>query len=187
MQPQQTSNATSSVSKGKARETVDLTNESNSDDDVIVQEPPPVCIGQIETFALIMHQAEEILPPRPIPQKAPDGKPWGLADLAQAQEEYKKAKIAYQLPLPVHIRRGEKLVDPHGRQREMLRLFTPKKIEMFGFVDQNVGTLLGPLLGDGWSGTGFRKEKEPNCLLHCEAEVVREGQTQVSLSSHTAL
>ncbi|GAA5987310.1 hypothetical protein JCM5350_008142 [Sporobolomyces pararoseus] len=165
-------------SKGKSRETVDLTNESNSDDDVIVQEAPPVCIGQIETFALIMSQVEEILPPRPVPEKGPDGKPWGLAELAEAQAEYKKARIAYQLPLPVHIRRGERLTDPHGRQREMLRLFTPKKIEMFGFVDQNVGTLLGPMLGDGWSGTGFRQEKEPNCILHCEAEVVREGQTQ---------
>ncbi|GAA5833114.1 hypothetical protein JCM3766R1_001399 [Sporobolomyces carnicolor] len=169
-----------SAAKGKLRETVDLTNESNSDDDVIVQEPPPVCIGQIETFALIMNQAEEILPPRPPPEKAPNGKAWGLSELAAAQAEYKKARIAYQLPLPVHIRRGEKLTDPHGRQREMLRLFTPKKIEMFGFVDQNVGTLLGPMLGDGWSGTGFRpeKEKEKDCILHCEAEVVREGQTQ---------
>ncbi|GAA5901516.1 uncharacterized protein JCM6883_000238 [Sporobolomyces salmoneus] len=180
-QPQKTNPttyATPSSSKGKAREMVDLTNESNSDDDVIVQEPPPVCIGQIETFALIMNQAEEILPPRPVPEKAPDGKPWGLADLAKAQSEYKKDRIAYQLPLPVHIRRGEKLMDLHGRQREMLRLFTPAKIEMFGFVDQNVGTLLGPMLGDGWSGTGFRKDKENQCILHCEAEVIREGQTQ---------
>jgi hypothetical protein len=124
-----------------------------------------------------MNQAEEILPPRPVPEKAPDGKAWDFDRLAEAQAAYKKAKIAYQLPLPVHIRRGEKLRDPHGRQREMLRVFTPGKIEMFGFVDQNVGTLLGPMLGDGWSGTGVTKNE--NCILYCEAEVVREGQTQV--------
>ncbi|GAA6017033.1 hypothetical protein JCM11491_006136 [Sporobolomyces phaffii] len=170
------SSAAAAASKGKSREVVDLTTESNSDDDVIVQEPPPVCIGQIETFALIMNQAEEILPPRPVPEKAPNGKPWGPAELAAAQAAYKKAKIQYQLPLPVHIRRGEKLTDPHGRHREMLRVFTPGKIEMFGFVDQNVGTLLGPMLGDGWSGTGVTKNQ--NCTLYCEAEVVREGQLQ---------
>lgn len=163
--------------KGKSREVMDLTTESNSDDDVIIQEPPPVCIGQLETFALIMNQAEEILPPRPVGEKAPNGKAWEFEELAEAQAAYKTAKIKYNLPLPVHIRRGEKLTDPHGRQREMLRVFTPGKIEMFGFVDQNVGTLLGPLLGDGWSGTGVTKDGKG--ILYCEAEVVREGQLQV--------
>ncbi|GAA5930136.1 uncharacterized protein JCM15063_004725 [Sporobolomyces koalae] len=172
-----TASVPTSTLKGKARQVVDLTLESNSsDDEVVVQEPPPVCIGQLETFVLIMNQAEEILPPRPVPQKAPDGQPWDYERLAEAQAANKKARMLYNLPLPVHIRRGEKLTDPHGRQREMLRVFTPGKIEMFGFVDQNVGTILGPMLGNGWSGTGVTKEGKG--ILYCEAEVIREGQTQ---------
>ncbi|GAA6064182.1 hypothetical protein JCM10212_002924 [Sporobolomyces blumeae] len=159
--------------KGKGREVVDLT-ESNSDDEVIVQEPEPVCIGQLETFALVMHQAEEILPPRPVPANAPDGRAWDFDELSKQQEQFRLAKIAYSHPLPVHIRRGEIVQDPQGRVREMLRLFTPGKLEMFGFVDQNVGTLLGPLLGNGWSGTGVTPTGSGP--LYCEAEVVREGQ-----------
>ncbi|GAA5920321.1 hypothetical protein JCM1841_004530 [Sporobolomyces salmonicolor] len=166
----------SSNGKGKSREVVDLTSAADeaSDDDIIVQDPEPVCIGQLTTFALIMHLADEILPPPEIPKTAPDGGAWEIDELNRLQDQRRLAEQAHLRPLPVHILRSEPVTDVQGKKKEMLRLFTPGKLVEFGFMDQTVGTVLGPLLGDGWSGTGVTKGG--NGTLYCEAELLRSGE-----------
>ncbi|GAA5893228.1 hypothetical protein JCM8208_004381 [Rhodotorula glutinis] len=174
--------------KGKGRavdQVLDLTEEDGdievlepkpqpvSDDDVIIDESP-VCLGDIFTFGLVLNRVTEIVAPPPPPTKYADGSPVPAEQLIAMQAEYERAMKAFNNPLPVHIRRDQPTYN-QGQWREMLRLYTPLRHEMFGFVDYKAADVLGPLLGEGWHGTGITEGG--NGKLYCEAFVERMGQS----------
>lgn len=167
--------------KGKAREDVlDLTaDDQPSDDDDLVIDETPVCIGEITTYGLVLTPVDEIVPPPPPPASRPDGRAWTIDELDALSEQYRRAKERYAVPLPVHIFRDDRTFNS-GSWREMLRLITPVKHEVFGFVDYKAADVLGPLLGDGYHGTGVTKGG--NGKVFCEAFVDRRGETNVSSS-----
>lgn len=150
--------------------------EPVSDDDDVVIDESPVCLGDVFTFGLVLNRVTEILPPPPPPTQFADGTPVPSEQLAQMQVEYERAKKAFSCPLPVHIRRDQPTYN-QGQWREMLRLYTPVRHEMFGFVDYKAADVLGPLLGEGWHGTGITQGG--NGKLYCEAFVERVGQQNV--------
>jgi hypothetical protein len=136
-----TSNGSSAKGKGKGKEkeVIDLTasdQEEEDDDDVIVDDSP-ICIGSLTSFALILY---------PVPELQP------LASTNPA--------VPARPTLPVHIYRvpmeikGSNL---KGKHNETLNLFTPISHALFGVLERKVANVLGPLLGDGYSGTGVNK------------------------------
>ncbi|BGO90936.1 hypothetical protein NBRC10512_002311 [Rhodotorula toruloides] len=170
----------SSPAKGKAREDVlDLTaDDQPSDDDDLVIDETPVCIGEVTTYGLVLTPVDEITPPPPPPAARPDGRAWTIDELDTLNEQYRRAKERYAVPLPVHIFRDDRTYNG-GAWREMLRLITPVKHEVFGFVDYKAADVLGPLLGDGYHGTGVTKGG--NGKIFCEAFVDRRGETNPCL------
>lgn len=142
---------------------------SDADDDVIVDDSP-VCIGQLTTLALILYHVAEIQPPPPAldesgqPLPPPTGPP------------------PYLPPLPVHILRST----PQSGN-ETLKLVTPGRREVFGVIEHRVANLMGPLLGDGWSGTGIATPTKGTAW--CEASVVRRSEKSVSvgMASHVSI
>ncbi|BGP24045.1 DNA repair protein rad5 [Rhodotorula toruloides] len=170
----------SSPVKGKAREDVlDLTaDDQPSDEDDLVIDETPVCIGEVTTYALVLTPVNEIIPPPPPPPARPDGRAWTIDELDALNEQYRRAKERYTVPLPVHIFRDDRTYNG-GAWREMLRLITPVKHEVFGFVDYKAADVLGPLLGNGYHGTGVTKGG--NGKLFCEAFVDRRGETNPCL------
>ncbi|GAA5994527.1 uncharacterized protein JCM10292_002114 [Rhodotorula paludigena] len=165
--------AVSSPDKGKARDNVvDLTaDDAASDEDDVVIDESPVCIGQITTYGLVVNRATEILLPPPPPTTYSDGTPLPAAQIESLAAEYELAKLAFRRPLPVHIYRDQPVLH-QGQWREALRMFTPERKEMFGFIDYKMADVLGPLLGEGWHGTGITKGG--NGKLFCEAAVERQ-------------
>lgn len=144
-------------SKGKQKDVIDLTAQ-DSDDEVIIDDHP-VCIGEIQTLALILYSVAELQAPPP--QLDRNGKP-----LPQPST----------LPsLPVYIYRDVK----QGHQ-ESLRLITPRRKDVFGVVEQRMANVIGPLLGDGYSGTGITKEPR---RAWCEALIHRRTERNVRFLS----
>ncbi|BGP31413.1 hypothetical protein JCM10296v2_003177 [Rhodotorula toruloides] len=170
----------SSPAKGKAGEDVlDLTaDDQPSDDDDLVIDETPVCIGEVTTYGLVLTPVDEIIPPPPPPAARPDGRAWTIDELDTLNSQYRRAKERYAVPLPVHIFRDDRTYNG-GAWRELLRLITPVKHEVFGFVDYKAADVLGPLLGDGYHGTGVTKGG--NGKIFCEAFVDRRGETNPCL------
>ncbi|GAA5933630.1 hypothetical protein JCM3775_003757 [Rhodotorula graminis] len=181
--------ATPQGAKGKGRavdQVLDLTADDGdlevyelkpqpvSDDDDVVIDESPVCLGDIFTFGLVLNRVTEIVAPPPPPTQFADGTPVAAEQLIAMQAEYDRAMRAFNCPLPVHIRRDKPTYN-QGQWREMLRLYTPVRHEMFGFVDYKAADILGPLLGDGWHGTGITEGG--NGKLYCEAFVERMGHS----------
>lgn len=166
--------------KGKGREdVVDLTaDDAQSDEDDIVIDESPVCIGEIHTFALILNRVEEIVPPNPPPATRSDASAWPEEQASAMRSRYEQALQRYRLPLPVHIFRDQQS-SINGQRKEMLRLITPVKHEQFGFIDYKAANTLGPLFGDGFHGTGLTQGGDGK--LFAEACVERRGETNVSL------
>lgn len=162
--------------KGKGREdVVDLTaDDAQSDEDDIVIDESPVCIGEIHTFALILNRVEEIVPPNPPPATRSDGSAWPEEQASAMRSRYEQALQRYRLPLPVHIFRDQQS-SINGQRKEMLRLITPVKHEQFGFIDYKAANTLGPLFGDGFHGTGLTQGGDGK--LFAEACVERRGET----------
>lgn len=167
--------------KGKGREdVVDLTaDDAVSDEDDVVIDESPVCIGEIHTFALVLNRVEEIVPPNPPPATRSDGKPWSETQASSMRTRYEQAMQRYQLPLPVHIFRDQR-TSVNGQTKEMLRLITPVKNEMFGFIDYKAANTLGALFGDGYHGTGVTQGGDGK--LFAEAFVERRGETNVGFA-----
>ncbi|GAA5861119.1 hypothetical protein JCM3774_002196 [Rhodotorula dairenensis] len=162
--------------KGKGREdVVDLTaDDAQSDEDDVVIDESPVCIGEIHTFALVLNRVEEIVPPNPPPATRSDGTPWPDEQASSMRARFEQAFQRYQLPLPVHIYRDQR-TSVNGQTKEMLRLITPVKNEMFGFIDYKAANTLGSLFGDGYHGTGVTQGGDGK--LFAEAFVERRGET----------
>ncbi|KAI5475860.1 DNA repair protein rad5 [Pseudohyphozyma bogoriensis] len=165
---QQQPHASTSSSKGKSREVIDLTADDGasptpSDDEVIIDETP-FCIGQLTSLALILYPVAELLPPAPPPP--PPG-----ADPSNPPPAPKPITS----PLPVHIFRGQK-----QNMNETLRLSTPVSHEVFGVMEHRVANVVADLFGDGYSGTGVTSGG--NGKLWCEAAVIRRGERNVSVA-----
>lgn len=161
---------TKNNAKGKQKEgMIDLTNASDGEDEEpeLIIDDCPVCIGQIQTLALIMYSVQELQPPPP--QVDRQGRP--IQNAAQQQQPPPLP------PLPVYIYRDVK----QGSQ-ESLRLITPKRKDVFGVVEQRMANIIGPALGDGYSGTGITKEPK---RLWCEAYLIRRHERNVSLRVFT--
>ncbi|BGP47440.1 hypothetical protein JCM10450v2_003292 [Rhodotorula kratochvilovae] len=173
--------------KGRAEDVLDLTADDGdidvlappakpepvSDDDDVVIDETPVCIGDVFTYGLILNRVVEICPPPAPPETYADGTPIPAEQLQPMQGEYERARQAFLRPLPVHIFRDQPAFS-QGSWREMLRLYTPLRKEMFGFIDYKAADVLGPLLGDGWHGTGITQGGHGK--LYCEAYLERIGQ-----------
>ncbi|KAK4057785.1 hypothetical protein OIO90_001004 [Microbotryomycetes sp. JL221] len=147
------------VYKQKSRDMIDLTGEDNSDPDEIIVEDKIVCIGQLTSLALILYAVPEL-----VPEPAKDAQGVPLPDHLQSQ-----APALPQPPLPIHILRADK-----QGQNETLKLVTPGSRDVFGCMEHKVANVLGPLLGNGWSGTGITTEIKGK--VWCEASVVRRGE-----------
>lgn len=151
--------------KGKAREIVDLTGPSDSDDDMIIDDTP-ICIGQLTSLALILYPVQDLqplAPPIPIDKhgvsiKLPDNAP--------------PLPSPPQPPLPIHIYRGQM-----QGANETLRLSTPVTHETFGVMEHRVANIVASLFGDGYCGTGVTRDGKGK--LWCEASVVRRGERNV--------
>ncbi|GAA6055900.1 hypothetical protein JCM3770_002351 [Rhodotorula araucariae] len=173
--------------KGRADDVLDLTTDDGdidvyaplskqepvSDDDDIVIDETPVCIGDVFTYGLILNRVVEICPPPAPPETFADGSPIPEEQLKPMLSEYERARQAFLRPLPIHIFRDQPAFS-QGSWREMLRLYTPMRKEMFGFIDYKAADILGPLLGDGWHGTGITQGGHGK--VYCEAYLERIGQ-----------
>lgn len=168
--------------KGKGRaDFVDLTADDGvSDDDEIVIDETPVCIGEVHTFGLVLDVVDEVLPPPSVPPTRPDGSPWPFDELEQMHRTHKQQVKAYSHPLPVYIFRDEQALFS-GSTREMLRLITPNTHRKFAFIDYKVANVIGPLLSNGYHGDGPHFKEGGK--LACVAEIDRRGEPNVSLLS----
>ncbi|GAA5986834.1 hypothetical protein JCM10908_000916 [Rhodotorula pacifica] len=162
--------------KGKGREdVVDLTaDDGQSDEDDIVIDESPVCIGELISYALVLNRVEEIVPPNPPPATRSDGSPWPEEQASAMRARYEQALQRYNQPLPVHIYRDQQ-TSLNGQKKEMLRLITPVKHEQFGFIDYKAAGTLGELFGDGYHGTGVTQGGDGK--LFAEAVVERRGES----------
>ncbi|KAM0789050.1 hypothetical protein ACM66B_003113 [Microbotryomycetes sp. NB124-2] len=156
-----TKTLTASPDKLKSKDMIDLTGDDNpsSDSDDMIVEDKIVCIGQLTSLALILYPVRELVPE---PAKDANGLP--LPDHLQAT-----APALPQPPLPVHILRAAR-----QGQNETLKLITPGRREVLGCMEHKIANVLGPLLGDGWSGTGITPEIKGK--VWCEASIVRRGE-----------
>lgn len=102
-----------------------------SDDDEVILDDSPVCIGQITSLALIMYAIPEITG-RPASQVAPGHRSPGLMG-----------------PLHVRVTRSNAL-----GTNETLRLATFTGSENFAVVEHRVGNVIGPFLGAVGAGHG---------------------------------
>lgn len=159
------------VHKGKARATLDLTGPETSevmdlttsdaeDDVVIVSGNDPICIGQLTSLALILYCVPELQPPPDTGNRHIDanGRPLPAGALSS---------------LPVHIYRAIK-----QGTNETLKLLTPGgSPDVFGVMEHKHANVLGPLLGDGYSGTGVQVEAKGK--VWCDAAVMRRPEKNV--------
>jgi len=168
----QASQAQVANGKGKAREMVDLTTgsdgeqevhtiSSGSDTDVIVDDRP-ICIGQITSLALILYAVADIVPPM-ITHDA------NGVELPPHMIQPAPLPPTGLPPLPVHLYHGDR-----SGANETIKIINPRKRESFGVMEQKVANVLGPLLGDGFSGVGV--QAKTNGRVWCEASVVRRGE-----------
>ncbi|KAK4055462.1 hypothetical protein OIV83_000008 [Microbotryomycetes sp. JL201] len=152
---------TTSPERPQTKDMIDLTGDDNasSDSDDIIVDDKIVCIGQLTSLALILYPVREL-----VPEPAKDATGMPLPDHLQAT-----APALPQPPLPVHILRADK-----SGHNETLKLITPGRREVLGCMEHKVANVLGPLLGDGWSGTGITPEIKGK--VWCEASIVRRGE-----------
>ncbi|SCV70683.1 BQ2448_3445 [Microbotryum intermedium] len=156
--------APASVSGSNAM--IDLTeDDAPSDPDEMIIDERPICIGQITSLALILYPIPELQPPaaavddkgRPVP-------PAQQLPLAQHPPP----------PLAVYIHRGET-----QQGHETLRLVSSRRKETFGVVEHRVADVIGPLLGNGWSGAGITANSHGK--IWCEAHVMRKAERSPTL------
>lgn len=156
----------SSKGKGKASQVVDLTADDEDEDEVmivakaeekVVIDETPVCLGVLTSLALILHVAVELLPPS------------ATASVAVVQ----------QPSMPVHIYRT------NNGSKETLKLMTHGTNDYFGVVENKIASVLGPLLGDGYSGTSITPRN--GAILACQAAVVRRGERNPTMLPLTLL
>lgn len=141
-------------SKGKEKEILDLTmSDEEEEEDLIIVNEYPICIGQLTSLALILYPLPELNIPPAVPVDLHPGP-----------------------ILPVHVYRAQKVTSGIN---ETLKLLTPKSQQVFGMVEQKAANVLGPLLGDGYSGTGVVKGSLGK--IWCEAAVVRRPERNVRI------
>ena len=153
--------------KGKGREVVDLTtSDPEEEDDIIVLNDHPICIGQITTLALILHCVDELAPPLPSPTNDSAGRP--LPPVATPPRNNQ---------LPVHLYRAQR-----SGNNETIKIMSPGKKEIFGVMEHKTANVVASLLGDGYSGTGVTKGG--NGKMWCSAAVLRRAERNVRYHSH---
>ena len=158
--------------KGKGREVVDLTtSDGEEEDEIIVLNDDPICIGQISTLALILHCVAELSPPvAPIPPPARDSEGRAIPPSAVATPPPRNNQ------LPVHLYRA-----PRSGNNETIKIITPGSKEIFGVMEHKTANVVASLLGDGYSGTGVTKGG--NGKIWCSAAVLRRTEKDVRLVS----
>ncbi|SCZ99378.1 BZ3500_MvSof-1268-A1-R1_Chr7-2g09506 [Microbotryum saponariae] len=158
--------AVASTSTSGSNTMIDLTEDDiPSDPDEMLIDDHPICIGQITSLALILYPIPELQPPaaavddkgRPVP---------AAQQLPFAQQP--------PPPLAVYIYRGDA-----QQGHETLRLVSSRRKETFGVVEHRVADVIGPLLGNGWSGAGIAPESRGK--IWCEAHVMRKAERSPTL------
>lgn len=160
--------------KGKGREVVDLTtSDGEEEDEIIVLNDDPICIGQISTLALILHCVAELAPPvAPIPPPSRDSSGRTIPPSAVATPSPRNNQ------LPVHLYRA-----PRSGNNETIKILTPGTKEIFGVMEHKTANVVASLLGDGYSGTGVTKGG--NGKMWCLAAVLRRPEKDVRLACHS--
>lgn len=145
---------------------IDLTNagDDSSDDDDLLIDDTPICIGHISSLALVLHLVNDIQgPPPPILYDSSGNQ------IQNLPPGYWRAPP--QPPLAVVLYRGAK-----NNGSENMRISSLRSREEFGFMEHKLSNVIAPLLGDGFSGMGV---SDKNCKLWCEACVLRKGERSV--------
>lgn len=153
---------------GKGKDAIiDLTtSDAEEDDDEIIVDDTPICIGQLTTVALILYPIPEIqLPSQSSSSSGSFAPPTSVTP-----------------PLRVHIWREQ----PQGHN-QTLKLLTTRGKETFGVMEHKVANVLAPLLGEGLVGTGVAGKGEgrgpDGAKVWCVANLIRRGEKNVSTSA----
>lgn len=171
------------LAKGKGKEVmIDLTTSDGEgedddddddeakviEDDEIIIDETPICIGLLASLALVLYPISEL------------------------QSTPARAGVPPQLTIPVHIYRTPMAAPTKAsdRQNESLKIYAtscdnasrkPQNTQ-FAVMEKKVANAIGPLLGEGWSGTGWSEanSKSTATKMWCEAAVVRRDERNVS-------
>ncbi|GAA5976261.1 hypothetical protein JCM11641_001097 [Rhodosporidiobolus odoratus] len=157
---------------------VDITSALSSDEDDLIVDDTPICIGQITTNALITDPFYPLIPPAPALAFSSD------EEKVRAHGE----KQEYDAN-PVHdiwLKREGKTWNSNA-WRDILRAYVvlpateeyPRgRAKDFGFVNYEAADVLGPLLGegDGWIGRGVRDGEREGGRVWVEAKVEKSKE-----------